>query len=307
MKSISTLAAVVLLHFSSIAQPVITQSGIANNFNADFYYADATGFAPGSAGANQIWDYSSLESMYIGTDTAIPVAGSAYAAEFPTANYLYKFNGPFTGGDLYFYHNLTPTKFEILSLGYDSDTGDNFSPNPKTYVTFPYTFGTVFTDSYQSTTETSATTFTATYDAYGTLIMPFDTFTNVVRQKVVINGQTDYNWFNVSPFYPILQTVFAENTLGIIQDHTNLAVDEYANSARFTVYPNPVHDQLNIRRSGAGNMEIAVSDISGKTVLKQFVGNGSQVSVDLTSLTAGIYFISAKDSKGTEMRKIIKQ
>ncbi|RZJ36118.1 MAG: T9SS type A sorting domain-containing protein [Flavobacterium sp.] len=307
MKSISTLAAVILLHFSSNAQPVITQSGVANNFNADFYYADATGFSPGSAGANQTWDYSDLETMYIGTDTAIPVSGSPYAATFPTANYLYKFNGPFTGGDLYFYNNVTSEKFEILSLGYDSETGDNYAPNGKTYVTFPYTFGTIFTDSFQSTTETSSTTFTATYDAYGTLIMPFGTFTNVVRQKVVSNGQTDYNWFNVSPFYPILQTVLAENTLGIIQDHTNLAVDDFADSAKFTVYPNPVHDQLNIRRSGSGNMEIVVSDVSGKIVLKQFVGNGEQISVDLTTLTAGIYFLSAKDSKGTETRKIVKQ
>lgn len=313
MKSIITIAAIALLQLSAIAQPVLNSSNVAQNFNAEFYYKEATGFSPGGAGPNQTWDYSNLgELMFLGTDTAIPVAGSAFAAMFPTANYLYKFEGIFGDADNYFYHNLTATKFEILSLGYNGETGDVFTPNPKTYVTFPYTYNTVFTDTYQMTTETSPTSFTATYDGYGTLIMPFGTFTNVIRQKVVTNGQTDYNYFNVSPFYPILQTVLAENAFGIIQDNTVLGVGDHSAENEISIYPNPAHDVVTIRLpENSSGVAISLTDLTGKTILSHKEINPIENSIifDIQSLTVGIYFLTVIDgnSSASYTKKIIKQ
>ncbi|HEX9979414.1 MAG TPA: T9SS type A sorting domain-containing protein [Flavobacterium sp.] len=314
MKTISFAAAcITLLQFSAIAQPVANSSNVAANFHAEFYYTEATGFSPGSAGANQTWDYSDLEIIFLGTDNAIPVAGSPYAAQFPTANYLYKFHGIFGDSDSYFYHNLLPNKFEILSLGYDGENGDVFTPNPKTYVTFPYTYNTVFTDTYQTTAETSPTSFTATYDAYGTLIMPFGTFTNVIRQKVVSNGQTNYNWFNVSPFYPILQTVLEENTLGIVKDLTILGVDDNIAALKFSAYPNPVNDvvTINCPADFTGSVRVDLSDITGKTVITraEMPAAGNSFSVDMQDCSAGIYFLKLTDvsTNSVSVQKLVKK
>lgn len=313
MKSIITIAAIALLQLSATAQPVLNQANVAQNFNAEFYYRDATGFSPGGAGPNQTWDFSNLgDLMFLGTDTAIPVAGSAYASMFPTANYLYKFEGIFGDADNYFYHNLTADKFEILSLGYNGETGDVFTPNPKTYVTFPYTYNTVFTDTFQTTEDATATTYTATYDAYGTLIMPFGTFTNVIRQKVVTNGETDYNYFNVSPFYPILQTVLSENVLGIIQDNTILGVGGHTANDGIAVFPVPARDVVTIQfPDNISEAAINLSDITGKTILSQKEANvnNNSITFDIQSLTSGIYFLTVVCDNTSEpyTKKIIKQ
>src|SRR6476660_3675996 len=142
MKSIITLASVAMLSSYASAQPVINANNIAQNFNADFYYLEApANFSVGGAGANQIWDFSTLGSgMLLGTDTAVPVEGSQYAAMFPQANYLYTMDSAFSDGDMYFYHNLTSSKFEIYSLGYGGEVGENYQQNPRTYLTFPYSY-----------------------------------------------------------------------------------------------------------------------------------------------------------------------
>ena len=312
MKSNFIYATAMLLQCSLWSQPVVNSSNVASNFQADFYYSLATEFFPGPAGANQTWDFSHIDGDFLGSDTALPVAGSPFAANFPTANYLYKFSGPLTEGDLYFYHNLTAEKFEIITLGYNGSTGDNFSPNPKTYVTFPYVYNTVFTDTFQSTTDSGPTTFTATYDGYGTLIMSFGTFTNVVRQKVVSNGVTNYNWFNVSPFYPILQTVFEENMLGIVQDQTQLDITDNETAGSAAVYPNPVRDvvHINLASQISGPVTISVYNLAGQMVYNQKSDlDESHVSADIQHLSPGLYFveISTLESSPPFISKIVKE
>lgn len=307
-------ALITLAQTSLWAQPVATSANVAvSNFNAEFYYSPATNFTPGPAGANQTWDFSdSFEMTLAGTDEAIPVAGSPYASSFPTANYLYKFSGMF-GGDRYYYHNLTASKLEILSLGWNGVHGHNYTANPRTFAVFPYTFGTEFTDTYRSSADNIDVTNVVTYDAYGTLIMPFKTFHNVIRQKVVKNGQTNYNWFNVQPFYPILQTVLEENSLGIVKDLSSLAADNFADGKMFAVYPNPAMDELNIEAIGTltSPVHIEMYDLLGKRILLRKEENldNDLVQLNLGSFDAGIYLLKITDSQtGASLtKKIIRK
>ncbi len=305
-------ALITLAQTSLWAQPVATSANVAvSNFNAEFYYSPAANFTPGPAGANQTWDFSnSFEMTLAGTDEAIPVAGSPFASSFPTANYLYKFSGMF-GGDRYYYHNLTASKLEILSLGWNGVNGDNYTANPRTFAVFPYTYGTEYTDTYRSSADNIDVTNVVTYDAYGTLIMPFGTFHNVIRQKVVENGHINYNWFNVQPFYPILQTVLEENSLGIVKNLT-LGTDQFAAGKMFAVYPNPTKDELNIEAIGTitSPVEIEIYDLLGKRIFRKEESlNNDLVQVNLASYDAGIYLLKMTDTQtgASHTQKIVKK
>jgi hypothetical protein len=308
-KMTSTLALITLAKFTAFAQPIATSADVPNNnFTAEFYFAPATNFSAGSAGANQTWDFSALNLTLAGTDTAIPVASSPYAATFPTANWCYKFTG--FGPDRYYYHLVTPSKFEILSLAYTGATGDNYTADPRTFAIFPYTYNTVYNDTYKSVNDAATTSVVVTYDAYGTLIMPFGTIHNVIRQKVVKNGQTDYNWFNASPFYPILQTVLAENSLGIVKNTSILGVNQNKTDGFFTVTPNPTSGKLTINsaQNRINLLKISIFDIAGRQIMSGEKTGIGMIDVDLSNQKAGIYFLKIIAADGsTFIERIVKK
>jgi hypothetical protein len=309
MKSILTIASVAMLHLYTNAQPVVQSSNVSANFDAELYFAEVPdGFSPGPAGPNQTWNFSSIgEGLFLGTQQSITAATSLFASEFPLANYCYTMESAFADETMYFYYKLTPTVFEIYSLGYLGEVGEDFRENPRTYVTFPYTYGTVFTDTYKRTTDISSIFVTVTYDAYGTLIMPFGTFNNVVRQKTVSEGNTNYVWFNVNPFYPILQTSLEDASLGYIIDNTVLGVGDHSSRIALTTYPNPVENTLQIKVPDTitGNVIVSVSDLSGKTFLSQRF-DASEISVDLQNLSAGLYVVKVSNETADFVSKIVK-
>ncbi len=307
MKSIA-LASAVMLGLCATAQPVIHSSNVAPNFEAELYFTEIpAGFSVGPAGANQTWDFSSLgEGTFLGTQQAINAATSPFAAQFPQANYCYTMNSAFADATMYFYHSLTPAKFEIYSLGYEGEVGEDYRPNPRTYVTFPYTFGTVFNDTFQRATDAGPISQTVTYDAYGTLVMPFGTFTNVVRQKVTFEGNTNYAWFNVNPFYPILQTSLEDGILGFIIDNTVLDIPAQS-AGSFAAYPNPVGERLSFRFPDdvQGVVELDITDVTGKSVRRANI-SPADVAVDLSGLQAGVYMVRLQSPQASQVLKIVK-
>lgn len=310
MKKMSLSLAVIALAQVSMAQPVATSANVTD-FIGEFYFSEATNFTPGPAGANQTWDFSNLNLTLAGTDTPQVAANTPFAAQFPTANNCYKFSGIFPQ-DRYYYQLVTPSKYEILGLAITATTGENYTPNPRTFVTFPYTYNTVFTDTYKTVADPTEVTFTATYDAYGTLVLPFGTYPNVIRQKVVKNGQTNYNWFNVSPFYPILQTVLEQNSLGIVKNLT-LGTSDNEFGKLFAVYPNPTHGAINIEASQNINnpIEIEVFDLLGKRLLyrKENEFDNDLAQLNIEAFDAGIYLLKITDSttKSNHIQRVIKK
>jgi hypothetical protein len=309
MKKVTfALALITLVQFSTFAQPVATAANVNPNFTGEFYFAPATNFNPGSAGANQTWDFSNLQLTFAGTDTSIPVTGSAFANLFPNANYCYKFTG--LGADRYYYHTVTAAKYEILSLALTATTGDNYSLNPRTFAVFPYTYNTVYNDTYRTTSNPAEVSVVATYDAYGTIILPFGTFNNVIRQKVVTNGVTNYNWFNVSPFFPILQTVLEQNSLGIVKNTTVLETETFSGGEMFSACPNPTQGfvTLNAMKSVGSPVEIEVFDLLGKRIIYSKENSLDEISLDFSPFTSGIYLVKVTNASDhtSQIRKIVR-
>ena len=74
------------------------------------------------------------------------------------------------------------------------------------------------------------------------------------------------------------------------------------------IYPNPVNDQITIYNTGFTVSEIEIYDVLGKKVVYQPVkDNIKQLTVNVSVLTAGIYFIEVRGEKDVLTGKFIKR
>jgi len=74
----------------------------------------------------------------------------------------------------------------------------------------------------------------------------------------------------------------------------------------FKVYPNPARDSWTIRTKNEDMSSIQIFDILGKNVLS-LTPNASEVKIDASSLTTGLYFAQIKTSTGVNSVKLVKQ
>ncbi|MCD6365951.1 MAG: PKD domain-containing protein [Bacteroidales bacterium] len=97
---------------------------------------------------------------------------------------------------------------------------------------------------------------------------------------------------------------------GEVEDYT-LAVSypvgvENNQIAGLTIFPNPNNGHFQINLPSSTDTYIQISDVTGKTVwIKQSAQN--HVSVDLTNIEKGVYFIRIQNDKITTIQKIVIQ
>lgn len=289
---------------SAFAQPIINPSNITLGVASEVFIAETDGFDPGSAGPNKTWNFSGLTMVSVGTSATTDPAGKPGANTFPTANFCSADTSEPPSSFVYFRHDAQ--KMELLGELYVGIGTVNYNANPKTYLEFPYTYNKVITDTYKAALDDDATSFTTTYDAYGTLILPFGTYQNVIRQKIVENGQTDYIWFHVSPFFPIIQTALADGAMGILKTPSVLATAHFDQSSAFTVSPNPSSGIFNITLTNVREAQIDVYDLVGKLIVSQKSSDVS-TAIDLQNCNAGIYLVKVTANDQTSVQKIIKK
>jgi hypothetical protein len=302
MKKIYLFA--VFIAASGYAQPVINESDITLGVESETLIAETQGFDPGTPGINKTWDFSNLELVSVGTSATTLPTGTPSATLFSSANFCSAATGDFAGTYVYFKHDAQ--KMELLGETYVGIGVINYNSNPKTYVEFPYTYNKVVSDTYKAGPDDETISFTTTYDAYGTLVLPFGTYHNVVRQKIVENGQTDYVWFNVNPFFPIIRTSFVDGAMGILKNDAALASDPFDGNRTFGVFPNPASGIFQINLDNGNQAQIDVYDVVGKLVASQ-KASGQSTTVDIQNCSAGIYFVKVTANNQAAVQKIIKK
>ena len=85
-----------------------------------------------------------------------------------------------------------------------------------------------------------------------------------------------------------------------VMDPTEVAEDKTA----VMLFPNPVVNQLNIRENGLQRVEI--KDVTGKSVITA-TADRDNLQLDLSRLTAGLYFVTTITERGAATTKIVKQ
>jgi hypothetical protein len=177
---------------------------------------------------------------------------------------------------------IVPVSVYVLNAGGGTFTtqgtgnlGVNFTPTDLSATTYAWDFG-------DGSTSTQATA-SHTYSAPGTYTV----------QLIESNGSCSDT---------ITQTVSA-SVLGIT-DVTNLT--------SISVSPNPAKNNITLSVSSAkdlGESEIRITNILGQTEYSNDIAINSganKINVDVTHLTAGIYFVTLQNGKNTATAKFVK-
>ncbi|HRO41876.1 MAG TPA: T9SS type A sorting domain-containing protein [Flavipsychrobacter sp.] len=300
MKQLFTITALAL-STAAYAQPVISNG---NNMPpvgySDTVSIVATGANPGSGGANVTWNFSAHTPMLVGKFTVVNPANTPYASTFPSATFGIELT-PFSGSSMYEYYIISAAKWETVGGGITSSGGDDYTPNPKTMIPFPFSFNDVVTDVF--TKQNGTHNLTMTYDGYGTLITPYITYNNVVRMKREFGGNDYfYEWFVTTPYLMTVATY--DNNNGRLtfvgKSVINSIKDVSTASTQVTVIPNPVTSSAIIRINAASNLngKVIVTNVMGSVVKELSVKNNEAI-LSREGLTAGLYFYNVVTEKGS--------
>jgi hypothetical protein len=83
-----------------------------------------------------------------------------------------------------------------------------------------------------------------------------------------------------------------------------MGIDEA--SAGFNIYPNPVQDKLYIEAE-AEIEEVVVYDVYGRRQVTETPSHQCNLSVDVSNLNSGVYFVKVVTDNGEAVQRFIKK
>lgn len=300
---------------------------------------DTTGISQGNAGANQTWNYPSLirtDSIYI---SWVAPGSTPYAAQFPTSNIA-------SSIDTANYQFFTSSASNLIVNG----TGGPFLivpySDPQTFLQYPFSYNSTFSDNFAASyfasgiTVTRTGNTTVTGDAWGTINLPFGSFSNALRVKYIINTKdssfvgiplvvntsvTSYVWFVPGKKFPVFEITYssisgsfpssskivsyAPNNPNIGITNLNLGAAETFNLGQN--YPNPFNPSTRIKFDipKSSFVKITVYNELGKEVaelVNQNLQNGTyEVDWNAADFPSGIYYYRLDAQNYTETKKMI--
>lgn len=314
-----------------VAQPTISSSingGAGDVFN--YIDVQTEGFDPGAAGANVTWDFSDIiESGAEYGYTLVDVASTPDGGDFPGSNLAAD-----NGADTYGYFKVTANEF--TNYGASTSTSIVFYENPEEIFIYPMSFGTTNTDDFYSEFFSGipfvrSGSVTMEVDAYGTLILPSGTYTDVLRVKVkedymdeadllptpIIYDFTNYYWLKTGVKGPLFQyfdlitdggfpfesqqAAYAENiAVGIAEQNT---------IQNLTIFPNPVKDIATIIvPDDINRADVFIYNNLGQVVSSTVeTVNHNTIALSVDKLQSGVYMIAITEGDITYNAKMIKR
>jgi hypothetical protein len=298
-----SLLLLLLFCLKAYSQPIITETDFTH-YSVNVYSASPIGLSPGSAGANQVWDFSAVTYSSVSYSIqTVPSSSAPFFSTFPTTNYVQKISYPNNPDAFYVMSRVTSTGVESFANTSNSQIIKDYTPDTQ-LIPLPLSFNQSYTDVFQATTETSPTTRINLYDGYGTLITPFGTFNNVIRMKQTEQGEDVYNWFLANPYTPLMFGQFGSDG-GITFDQiTTLDTANLALNENVKIYPNPTSAIINLEFFDITIDKIVIYDVLGKAMIEQ-THNTNQVNVE--NLAAGIYIVKAFADNEMLKAKFVKE
>jgi len=281
----------------SYAIPTLTQANSAPAIGESMTLFGAdTSAQPGPAGASQIWNYN----FTLGTPTtslAIDPSNAPNSFNFPTANIVLQ------SASAYEYINSSASS--LIQLGAGSGVQlISYGPTGINYLTYPFTYNSVATTSNFSGTHAQGTLLgnnITTGDAYGSITINGQTFSDVIRIEVVqdidytytgfgnlVYHTVSYSWYDGIHKTPIMQIITSDYS-GFTLGHVKIvSVGSFVSGINninspltsLNFFPNPA--------TVAANVSLSLSK-SAHVVLKMYDNMGAQIfTKDLGQISAGI-------------------
>lgn len=169
----------------------------------------------------------------------------------------------------------------------------------------------------------------STVDGVGTLKLQQNDYTNVIRYYITdtlntviynsIFGEQPINlvreWYEYYHYptsnLPIFVVVSIKLTSALLNNQSTLVLSKDMpnayiglnenNIGTFDLYPNPADQVLNI--NSEGDFNYSISNVNGEVL----INNANAKTLDISSFSAGIYFVKLQNAKGVQVKKIVKK
>lgn len=299
---------------------------------------------PGSAGENQVWDFSGVKLTGKVNKTVIPSDPIERTGGTTDYNLVLKED------DRSYYMSIDENAY--VEKGFTTGNTSIIYSDPIIRLKFPFAFGQTFTDKYLGDAIYSSNTiipvtgdYTVTADATGTLILPGMIIRNVLRLKVVKNAfqvnpcsitessVVRYMWYAPGARYPVMGTNYAEH-------HTTLKEPQIIKAAfinpqdaglqlvtgdhvyphrvadySVVTYPNPFQEKLEyvylLRK--AVKVTVELLDVSGKELSviesRAMQAEGlhfGEIDTYSHNLSMGVYYLRFTFGSETYVSKVVK-
>lgn len=318
-----------LICSTSIAQPILTATGINPVLGENFTYYNTGYISPGSPGAGQTWDLSTLSGTANGITTIVTPASTANGSSFLSSDVAAE--NTTSGSDSYYKTSATALQNSGISAGGTAITYSDFED----YMHFPFSYTNSFTDTWAAQFfsgsqfwRTGTTTVTA--DGYGTLITPQGTYTNVMRVHfvqvyqdsafigapyIITYNNDQYYWYKegihlpMAAIYNLTTSNGGPYTGGFYTDAA-VGINETSNFiSSSNVYPNPAVDIIKINFTLVENkkVDILLFNAFGQKMEINQTFDGYQglndVDLNISSLPEGVYFAQILAEGNTAITK----
>jgi hypothetical protein len=277
---------------------------------------DTAGLFLGSSGTSQTWNYTGIST---GTNTPFtytyaPMSSVAQNSLYPNGNIATLFA---IGGYAQVY-NITNTKVEYLGLAAPSTSGCTIYNDPVTYYTLPFAYGSLSTDTYSRTTESG--TIVTSGDGTGTLLLPSGTYPNVLKLKISYSDTSGiysienrfYSAISKFPLLTISSHTISTNIYkgGSINSQVSAFIKETINLGEFDIYPNPIaNGKVYLKSEKDEKLSgLEITNVLGRVVLSytsKHLDDAEIISIDVSTLEKGLYFLNITSHQTTLTKKII--
>jgi hypothetical protein len=139
----------------------------------------------------------------------------------------------------------------------------------------------------------------------GTVTIPWGTY-NAVLVKEAISGaanQTTYFWETLE--HGRVAAFAEEKGKLLVMQSTNftVGVEDVKSSANgLSIYPNPANSVINIVASNSGTIKVFNTL---RTTIKELAYNGSSISIDVSGLSKGLYFVQLTSKEGVSTQSVV--
>lgn len=334
---------IMLCAFISSAQITISQNDMPRTGWTLVHAIDSTSnFAPGSAGTNQTWDFSSavgvaFDTVVFSNPSAVP-GGSA----FPDANLAEGRIITEPEGTLanYLFWNSSPSQYQAVGWtlqfsgeGYNFYSVESYDPNPAVF-SLPLNYGNENTVTFTGTRYSSTRVFgfladssmvishltaTSTVDGSGTIITPADSYEVLRIHETSTNVDSSYTWteptgwqFDRTETYEIENYRWLANNVGEVANLSIEGTDTYLQFLTEYIIGVPdiqVKPSFTLYPIPAGNL-LFINSKDNYSQVEIFdlkgqlvMASGSQKTVNIGRLQRGIYMCRITGENGVSYSK----
>jgi hypothetical protein len=135
---------------------------------------------------------------------------------------------------------------------------------------------------------------------YGTPAMP----------KIVVLGGTGHHIYHIADNFVTIPDLESAINAAIAGLPPTTGLKGVEHKTKFSVFPNPAsgHTAISYRSSAAGTIHVQLIDSKGRIIKdthsKTRIGDNN-ISIDLSDVARGVYFIKVNDEAGTTEKKLI--